>query len=295
MDVPVEYLEQIRLAYPDNRVVTATLNREGLVNDVVIINDELVFRFPKHEWAAQALSHEARILDIAGNPVEIPLPRFEFLSSQMAAYRLLRGEALTRDLLLFFSSHDREEVLTSLGLFLSTLHDIPESELTGVRTSDAMRSQEEWLSFAERVEAKLFPDLMQYQRALVVNRFYHVRSGGLNLEFEPALIHADLAPYHLLFDPETRRLAGVIDFGTGGIGDPAVDIACLLCQYGESVVRQLAPYYPKLEPCIDRARFWAGTLELQCALAGIENNDRSLFIAHIGSARDTRPIGSSVD
>jgi aminoglycoside phosphotransferase (APT) family kinase protein len=37
-------------------------------------------------------------------------------------------------------------------------------------------------------------------------------------------LHADLEPGNVLVDPETGRLAAVIDFGCMGVGDPAVDL-----------------------------------------------------------------------
>jgi aminoglycoside phosphotransferase (APT) family kinase protein len=34
-------------------------------------------------------------------------------------------------------------------------------------------------------------------------------------EYKPALIHGDLASYHILFDPQAGKITGVIDFGMG--------------------------------------------------------------------------------
>jgi aminoglycoside phosphotransferase (APT) family kinase protein len=44
--------------------------------------------------------------------------------------------------------------------------------------------------------------------------------------FEPALLHADLGPEHLLV--RDGRLVGVIDWGEARIGDPGLDHAGLL-------------------------------------------------------------------
>ena len=45
------YEKRIREMAPDVAVNSVSLNRDGLLNDIVIVNDELVFRFPKHEYA----------------------------------------------------------------------------------------------------------------------------------------------------------------------------------------------------------------------------------------------------
>jgi aminoglycoside 2''-phosphotransferase len=111
---------------------------------------------------------------------------------------------------------------------------------------------------------------------------------------DPRLINGDTTPYHILFDRQARTLAGIIDFGTAGIGDPAADFACIIYNYGESFLQRMAEFYPEIEEAIDRARFWAGTLELQWSLSGrrARASKWSWFTAHLGSARDVMPIGA---
>ncbi len=87
-------------------------------------------------------------------------------------------------------------------------------------------------------------------------------------------------------------MTGVIDFGTAGLGDPACDVSILINNYGESFVRRVSQHYPAIGSMIERARFWAGTVELQWVLGGIRTGDLSWFTVHIGHARDVMPIGS---
>ena len=61
---------------------------------------------------------------------------------------------------------------------------------------------------------------------------------------------------------------------------------------GESIVQRMQTNYSMLKDVIDRARFWAGTFELQWALAGMKYNDISLSLAHIGLAREVQPVGT---
>ncbi len=63
--------------------------------------------------------------------------------------------------------------------------------------------------------------------------------------------------YHLLFDRQTNRFNGIIDFGTAGIGDPALDFGIIIKQYGESFLRRMSQTYPEIREHIDRARFFA--------------------------------------
>jgi aminoglycoside 2''-phosphotransferase len=226
----------------------------------------------------------------------VAVSRVEARSEQFACYRLVPGEPLYRHRLLLASTAEQQRVLTQLAAFLAALHAIPLEPLPkppwhhpGVAVSARSRA----LACLEQVQQQLYPHLWRDQRAWVEHLYSPVIDGSLNLDaFTPRLIHADLASYHLLIDPERWELTGVIDFGTAGPGDPAVDIALLLNTYGESIVQRLATTYPIGADMLDRARFLAGALELEWALAGVSNNDPSMFLVHLGRARDILPIGS---
>ena len=56
------YAGQIQAIAPDWVVHTAVFNGDGLVNDVVIVNDRLVFRFAKNEYSITALAGELQVL-----------------------------------------------------------------------------------------------------------------------------------------------------------------------------------------------------------------------------------------
>lgn len=119
-------------------------------------------------------------------------------------------------------------------------------------------------------------------------------NGSLKLDASPVLIHGDLGCYHILFDPDKQVLSGIIDFGTAGLGSPAIDLASLLDNYGEAVLKRLSKCYSGVEKLIDQARFRAGIVWLQWALMGVQHHDTELLLAHIGnSARDILPIGTS--
>lgn len=108
-------------------------------------------------------------------------------------------------------------------------------------------------------------------------------------EYIPALIHGDLAPYHILFDVKGQEISGILDFGVAGLGDPALDLGSLLSSYGESFVSHMGNAYPGLEGLLPRARFYAQSIELQWALLGLETGETFWFTTHLGGARDIHP------
>jgi aminoglycoside 2''-phosphotransferase len=284
------FLEKIRQVAPGLALDRVEMNREGLINDVVIVNDETVFRFPKTGWGQQSLAAEVRLLEAIRGFVQVPLPRPVLHDETVASHRLVRGEPLTRESLFRMAPGRRRSILNQLGRFLQDLHTIPASAIPQVSASDATRTDAGWRSFHDEVQEAVFPLLYRHQRQSVRDLFEPVLSGRLEMNVEPVLIHGDLAPYHILVDPNSPEITGVIDFGTAGMGDPAIDFSTLLVHYGAQVVDQMAAAYPGLEALQERARFRAGCLELEWALIGIRNNDPSMLVAHIGCARDYPPM-----
>lgn len=300
------HLQRINELYPELALDEVQVNNEGLVNQVVVVDNERIFRFPRYEWAREALQHEARILDLLRDKVAVTIPHYDYLADDIASYCLLPGRTLARDLLLRLSKADQAAIAQQLAEFLQTMHTVTSAELYSynIRQSDTVRTREDWLELYERVHEQLFPYLMAHAKIWVEKHFSWVIENPYFMEYEPVLMHGDISCYHILFDDDCRRISGVLDFGTAGLGDPAADFGCVIYQYGETFLKQMSRYYPEIDNHVARARFWAGTLELQWALGGLREMralvpeaerrkaDWSWFTVHIGmAAKDMRPIG----
>ncbi|MGH7576372.1 MAG: phosphotransferase, partial [Longimicrobiales bacterium] len=57
-------------------------------------------------------------------------------------------------------------------------------------------------------------------------------------------IHHDLGPEHLILDPDTGRLVGILDWTDAILGDPARDFVFLVTWRGWSLVEQVLNSYP---------------------------------------------------
>ncbi len=290
-----ELVDRIHAIRPELDLELAELVPDGTENDVMLVGDDHVFRFPRDERAVARQQEEAKLLDFIRRHVDGPLPELTLPADDIGYYPYLIGVPLTPVQLQRLALVPRRAVLGALGEMLRQLHSIPLEPAieAGFLPSDTYRSLENWQALLEQVRSDLYPSMLPYQREWVEQHFGTVLRGEISLDFEPAIIHGDLGVYHILYDPLLVKLAGVIDFGTVGLGDPAIDIAFLIVQYGETLTRMVLTAYPEARFFIDRARFWAGTLELQWALAGQRRNEPSLQLAHIGNARDMLPPGSA--
>lgn len=292
-DLLVQYVAQINVDFPTLDIITARLNSDGMVNDVVIVNEDLVFRFAKNDGARALLAYEAQVLDVVGHHVRAPVPLIMHRTSNYMHYRFVPGTPLYRHLLLRANSQVQDRLAQDLAAFLAELHAIPLSEIPAHPWPGAQLPANCTLLYKQRLtalEKDIFPLLWADQKAWVYDLYAPIMDGRLDLDaFTPLLVHRDLASYHILYDAEGGRLTGVIDFGMAGAGDPASDWACLINTYGESFVQRMHAFYPFDQATLDRARFLAGALELEWALIGVQDKDPSMLLVHLGRARDSLP------
>ena len=293
-DILAAYMDRIRTHVPTLHITSVCLNSDGLMNDVVIVNHDLVFRFAMNEEAKTLLAYETRLLQVVRRYVSLPVPRIEYTTDGFMHYRLVPGVPLYRHTLLRTDEATQDSLAHELATFLQQLHAIPLDDVPAPPWQAVTPIESRQAVYEKRLaalEQAVYPLLWADQKAWIDDLFTPIRDGRVNLDaFTPALIHRDLAVYHMLHDPHSGHLTGVIDYGTTGVGDVAIDWACLINAYGERFVRRIHRYYPISQPTIDRARFFAGALELEWALHGLQSNDRSWFLVHLGRARDSLPL-----
>ncbi|MEX2211812.1 MAG: phosphotransferase [Gaiellaceae bacterium] len=217
--------------------MTVVAVEDGWDSFVLDVGGEWIVRIPRRDAVRETLAVEARLLPELPGPV----PSFELVAAEAVAYRKLHGSPID----------PRNAALgAAVGRFLAALHAFPVERARELGVPEPPW-RETYARFTREVldAADLGPDA-----EALVEEFL---GDGANFAFEPALIHADLGPEHLL--AEGDELTGVIDWGDVRIGDPALDFAWLLQQpfadavlgaYGDHDrgLRSRASFYHRLGP-----------------------------------------------
>src|SRR5262245_22575762 len=94
------YEGRIHEIAPELVVTNVRLNSEGLLNDVVIVNEELVFRFAKRDFGYKDPQEEANLLHFLKKYITLPIPDPFYQSPDALVYRLIPGVTLRRDIML---------------------------------------------------------------------------------------------------------------------------------------------------------------------------------------------------
>lgn len=284
------YESRIRKVAPEITIESMSLNREGLMNDIMIINGEVVFRFPKHEYSFKHLNDETKLLRLLRNYIslEIPLPLYQ--SEDVLAYRFIPGETLRPDMLLRLAGDEQQIIANQLAQFFKELHGVPISEISDfeIPMADALMKYEGWMNVYQRIRDKVFPLLLPHVREWATAHFESHLADKSNFQYELKIVNTDIPPYHIMFDRQMKRINGIIDFGCAGLGDPAIDFGIIIYNYGESFMKRFYQVYPEAETYLKRARFYAGAQEVRWLLTGIESNDPFWFAVHVGSAKDMK-------
>jgi aminoglycoside phosphotransferase (APT) family kinase protein len=206
----------------------------GWDSDTYEVDGQWIFRFPRRPKVEERVRREIGFLPELAETLRVAVPRFEFVSLDpvLVGYRKLDGTpvappgsvALARD----------------SGRFLSELHSFPvaRAEALGLGGTEAWRGEREadLADFRERVLPLLGREAAA--AAAILDEYV---ADEASFEFQPAVVHADLGPEHLLSDG--RRLTGVIDWSDATIGDPALDFAWLLHANGEAFADALVESY----------------------------------------------------
>jgi len=281
MDKEALYLQTIREDYPGLGIHSARLDTgEGQFNDILTINDTLIFRFPRYEESIDGFLREIQVLQKLQGHLSLPIPEPVYVSSGIRSvgnvfmgYRLLPGKPLFRDVLNTITDESPLEALAhQLADFLHRLHHISPAELNlELPINDALTDSKKFYS---DVEQHLFPRMRPESRRAVTKHFEEYFNNPDLHGYEPALIHGDFGGSNILFDRD--RITGIIDFSFASLDDPARDIAAV-STYGEAFFARICRYYPGIDSLLELAKFHRGTFALQEAMHGFRNNDRQAF------------------
>lgn len=85
MEIQEKYLHIIREAYSDLHISSIEFNNQGQNSDVIVINREFIFRFPKYSHAMESLKMETAILNHVSSylPLDVPAPMFVNLENEV--------------------------------------------------------------------------------------------------------------------------------------------------------------------------------------------------------------------
>lgn len=271
------YVDRIRRHYPTFSVRSVRRLEAGQNNDLLVLNDAWVFRFPHHRLGAVNLQHEAGILrSLQGRlPLQIPQPEYVHVDSNAPSqsfmgYAQISGLPLTKAWVDALPFEDFRTLLGQLEDFLCSLHrQTVASEFSAALPT--LDCKDYWAGVFKRIQRLLFDKMRPDARTWTAHHFEVFLRNAESIE--RVLIHGDFGGSNILVDGNTKRAVAVIDFDSIAIGDPAIDYAALSTIHPQTM-KCIEQRHPQVADYTDRIVFYRGTFALQEALYGAEANDQ---------------------
>jgi aminoglycoside phosphotransferase (APT) family kinase protein len=258
---------------PGHSIDSVVLLGEGVDNVTYEVNGELVVRFSKEpdpERRAAAVLAEAYLLwavaDIS--PLPVPVPLFVVAEEGCLAYFTLPGVPLLE----VSAPVDRESIARRLGEFLAALHAAPAERMAELVEADDP-PLEDWRREAAEEYAIVRPNVPAAHRR-PIEEFLAVPPPIDG--HAPAFTHNDLGIEHVLVDPATGAITGVVDWSDAAIADPAYDFGLLLRDLGPAALDAAVGGYGS-EPAglRERAAFYARCTVLEDLAYGLETGRKA--------------------
>jgi aminoglycoside 2''-phosphotransferase len=284
MSLPPFILE----TYPDLLVDPAGIRQEqGQFNDIYIVNEALIFRFPRYAHRIPALRQELSILEHIQHHLPLPVPRpvYACLDPEIPGrvfmgYPLIPGRPLWRETLRQLDDKTQNDIAAQLAGFLAALHALPAGNL--VETVPVKDTRSEWADLYAQIQQHLFPFMRPDAQAEVSAHFEGFLLRRNLLDFRPVISHGDFGSSNILFDPAGGTITGIIDWEFAGLGDPATDLAAV-STYGDSFFAHICAHYPVTAPLLERTCFYRGTFALDEALHGYLHEDAAALQAGLAA------------
>ncbi len=222
-------LNVIREQFPSLCPKKIRLLGAGWDNTAFLINEDLIFRFPRRECAVSLLESEWTVLPKIAPylPLPIPIPQWQGSPTPtfpwpFLGYKILHGITACHANL---SEEVREALAQPIALFLSRLHATSLVSIAECQSFEKNVSHLHWenliLKTLHNFEEMSQHNLLEHRKELesMVERLQDVRAPTSS-----SVVHGDFYVRHLLVDKK-HHLTGVIDWGDMHLGDPAADLS----------------------------------------------------------------------
>lgn len=287
-----EIKKLITSQYPDYEVTSIASLGSGYDSDAYLINDEYVFKFPRHELAARNLYKEAKVLLEIRDQLPIKVPAILFTSEEgntmkFVGYEKIEGTEITPEIFNGLDETVKDRLAKELANFFKVLHNIQlKTSIEGLEIDKKEKCRKEY----EAVKAAAYPKLNEYVRKQIDTIYENI----LNCDFTytKSLVHNDFGASNVFFDTATNKICGIVDFGDIAIYDRDIDFICLLHTqeegFDQKFVDKVIDYYEceNLNSIHNKSDFITFSLQLSYIWLAHTFNMKELLDESIDNIKD---------
>lgn len=260
-----EAMEIINDTFPEIKIKSVQLIGTGRNVNAVLVNDDVVFRIPIKENAKyNQPDKEVRVLNFLKGKLSFRIPQVLYWGTDKHGRRII-GETLVPGVVYTQEMHDsfdgvtKAKILGQIGKIMRELHDLGH---------DCSWSGKEPLKYTESLGAfdEYFPSTVQKlfttaqkTKILAVRERYKELSEQFPVL--PVLTHCDMHFSNMMFDANSQRIVGLIDFGEAGYAEPSRDMHYY---YGDGIKQLMAGYGSVNDPYFMERQLFQSVTNMLC-------------------------------
>ncbi|MGC8608599.1 MAG: aminoglycoside phosphotransferase family protein [Thermoplasmata archaeon] len=262
---------------PGTKLNDIEIYENGWENTVISVSNEIIFRFPHRELKYERLDQLKKLTDIVSKRASCKIPSLHIgkplsnCCTYFIYYNKIHG-------INYKKGHVGREKFKSIGdsfvSFLKSIRIINVADIDGMSIDcpdeKALKKKyEEFLRHFEEISSDyLEKDLLADLEEKFMN-FSNMDIEG----YRPVLCHCDISDGNVLFDGDSGRISGIIDWDYSSVCDGALDIAGILYYFGYDVFKRVYSAFEGSDDMtlIDRVYFYASVAGMYKIIYGIEN------------------------
>ncbi len=232
------HVDQIRTLRPAAQTIVPL--DSGEMNDMILVDDTEVFRFPRNDESRQRLHYEARVLKRLDGSLVTPIPKLVYFDEKVpfSVLSYIAGEIYDEEQVRHLPHEQKASFAVMLATFMRELNEHLDVAELDNWTKQLMSEPETWDAYYERI-SQLDSDNKYLEK--YKTQYEKVKSLRSTVANVPTIaIHGDLHAGNMLI--QDGALAGLIDFGdceTGTIYNELRPLCSLGADIVEMVVAEL--------------------------------------------------------
>lgn len=263
------FLDEIKKEFPNLKWTKVEEVKRGMDHHVFLLDNKIIFRFPKEEWYGKAFKNEIALMKLLDTKLTTNVPVYKYISKnqRFGGYELVPGKDLERNKLTL--QKNLISIAKGTAQFLNELHAIKLSELKKLKLGNRVVLKE-YKRFHRDVEKYLFHKLDPKQK-MIVQDFFDRLKKVLKQRTPKVLVHGDLSFDHILLKPDLKSVVGIIDFSDRSLSDTARDFTFFW--HDKKFVNEVFKHYKfKDDTLLERSKIYFQGSALWEAVSAIRHN-----------------------
>ena len=224
IDFQDNHISEIAKNFPEINIKKYYFIETGWMNRIIIINDRIVFRFPRTGSGITRLSSELKLLSILKRTT-VRLPEYKFIHMVdpfFAGYEMIHGDTID------MAKSLGKGVLNDFISLLDYMHQFNRGSFS--ETSLHIYNSKTWIGHEESLLDSFRKALEYYTGHEYFDGIFILMDLALSdlMDSDISLIHGDLSRGNVILNRKHSRINGVIDWSDSSYGDRALDVAAII-------------------------------------------------------------------